>query len=173
METKGLVHIYCGDGKGKTTAAVGLAVRAAGSGLRVMFVQFLKGRETGELGPLRLAGVNVKRSEDVKKFIPYMTPEELEICRREQHECFEAAEKAAAECDLLVLDEALGAVETGMIDLKELTQFVESRPAGLELVLTGRKAPPEVIALADYVSEIKAVKHPFDKGVAARRGIEY
>lgn len=173
MDGMGLMHIYCGDGKGKTTAAVGLAVRASGAGLKVMFVQFLKGSETGELEPLKRLGVTVVRSEGVKKFIPYMTPEELYECRREQQGCLEAAENGDGTYDLIVLDEALGAVETGMIELGELTRFAESRPKGLELVLTGRKAPPELFGLADYVSEIKAVKHPYDRGVTARRGIEY
>lgn len=172
MEGTGRIHIYTGDGKGKTTAALGLALRAYGAGLKVMVVQFLKGRDTGELGPLARLGIPVVRSS-VEKFIPDMTPAEREECRKEQHACLEEARKAAAACDLLVLDEAIGAAASGMIGPQELLHFVQNKPAHTELVLTGRGAPSELIALADYVSEIRSVKHPYDKGVPARRGIEF
>jgi len=170
---KGLVHIYTGDGKGKTTAAVGLAVRAAGDGLRVLFVQFLKGQATGELGPLRALGMDIVRSPGVKKFIPDMTMQERDECRVAQQACLRAAIDGAARYDLVILDEAIGAAETGMIDIDALEELVKHKPAPLELVLTGRGAPQRLIELADYVSEIKAVKHPYDKGIGARKGIEY
>jgi cob(I)alamin adenosyltransferase len=173
MTRTGLVHIYMGDGKGKTTAAAGLALRAAGSGFRVMFVQFLKGRPTGETGPLEKLGVKVVRSESVKKFIPEMSAAELEECRREQQACLEAARSGAGDYDLIVLDEALAAAETGMISEDELCAFITSRPRGLELVLTGRSASRRLLLAADYVSQIKCVKHPYDRGVGARRGIEF
>jgi cob(I)alamin adenosyltransferase len=169
----GLTHIYTGHGKGKTTAAVGLAVRAAGDGLRVLFVQFLKGRATGELGPLKSLGVDVVRSPGVKKFIPDMTQQEREECGVAQHTCLNAAIDSAARYDLIILDEAFGAAETGMIDIDALAEFVKHKPDSLELVLTGRGAPQRLIELADYVSEIKAVKHPYDRGITARKGIEY
>jgi cob(I)alamin adenosyltransferase len=170
---RGLVHIYTGDGKGKTTASVGLAVRAAGDGLRVLFAQFLKGRQTGELDPLRQLGVTVMRTPEVVKFIPSMSPAEREECRCAQRACLSGVIGKAADFDLIILDEAMAAVETGMIGLDELIRFIRSKPEGLELALTGRNAPPELVALADYVSEIKAVRHPYERGIAARRGIEY
>lgn len=172
MADMGLVHIYTGDGKGKTTAALGLALRACGAGLRVMIVQFLKGRDTGELGPLVRLGIPVVRG-DVRKFIPDMTEDEREECRRQQQACLARAQTAAPGCDLLVLDEVIGAAASSMIAPEELMRFVREKPPHTELVLTGRDAPAGLIALADYVSEIRCVRHPFDKGVAARRGIEY
>lgn len=170
---KGLCHIYTGDGKGKTTAAVGLAVRAAGSGLKVFFVQFLKGRPTGEIRPLELLGIETVRSEGVVKFIPEMTPEEKAACVKAQQGCWEAAREAAGSCDLLILDEVIAAATMGMITIGELCEFIINRPEGLELVLTGRDAPPELLELADYITEMHAVRHPFENGADARRGIEY
>lgn len=170
---KGLVHIYTGDGKGKTTAAVGLAVRAAGVGMRVLFVQFLKGRETGEIESLRKIGVEVIRTENVTKFIPYMTSKEFEQCRLSHQTCFKAVCEAAAAFDVLILDEAMGAISTGMISLQEILEFIAKKPESTELLLTGRDAPLQLIELADYVCEIKSIKHPYEKGVSAREGIEY
>lgn len=173
MKGEGLIHIYTGDGKGKTTAAVGLAVRAAGSGLKVLFAQFLKGQATGETQPLKKLGVTVFRSDAVTKFIPYMTKAELDECRTAQHRIFDEAKAGIAQYDVIILDEVCSAVSTGMIDVKEVVSMMEQRPRGTEIVLTGRDAPNELVALADYVSDIKAVKHPFDRGITARQGIEY
>lgn len=172
MEEKGLVHIYTGDGKGKTTAAVGLACRAAGAGKKVLLVQFLKGSETGELASLRTLGVHIVRS-DVKKFIPYMTAEEKDDCRGKQQDCLRAARESAAGYDLVILDECIGAAAMHMVEEAELVEFVRGKPPETELVLTGRDAPPALVALADYVSDIRCVKHPYDKGVPARKGVEY
>lgn len=169
---KGLIQIYTGNGKGKTTAALGLAMRAKGAGLKVLLAQFLKGRDTGELESLRKLGIPVIRS-DVRKFIPYMNPDELEKCKTEQGRCFEDVRREAGSYDLVVLDEIFGAISTGMVDKSEAAQFVRSKPEQTEIVLTGRNAPAEFIELADYVSEIQSVKHPYDKGIGARRGIEF
>jgi cob(I)alamin adenosyltransferase len=173
MNGEGLVQIYTGDGKGKTTAAAGLAVRAAGTGLRVLFAQFLKGRPTGEIEPLKKLGVTVIRSEDVTKFIPQMSPAELEKCRLGQHETLDAVKEGIAGSDVVILDEVFGAIAAGMIEIGDIISLIEQRPRGTEIVLTGRGAPARLVALADYVSDIKAVKHPYDKGVMARKGIEY
>ena len=172
MEQTGLLHIYTGDGQGKTTAALGLALRACGAGLRVMIVQFLKGRDTAELTSLAQLGIPVVRGT-ADKFVPAMTPAEREDCRRQQRACLAQARAKAPECDLLVLDEAFGAVSAGMLSLGELTDFVGHKPAHTELVLTGRDAPESLTARADYVSEIRCVRHPYDRGISARRGIEY
>lgn len=169
---KGLIHIYTGNGKGKTTAALGLAVRAKGAGLKVLIAQFLKGRDTGELESLRKLGIPVIRS-DMRKFIPYMSPDELKKCKTEQGRCFEDVRREAGSYDLVVLDEIFGAISTGMIDESEAAQFVRNKPEQTEIVLTGRNAPDEFIELADYVSEIESVKHPYGKGIGARRGIEF
>ncbi len=172
MGQMGLIHIYTGDGQGKTTAALGLALRACGAGMRVLIVQFLKGRDTAELAALARLGIPVVRGT-ADKFVPAMTPAERADCRRQQQACLEQARAKAPAYDLLVLDEAFGAVSAGMFSLDELTDFVARKPAHTELVLTGRDAPESLMARADYVSEIRCVRHPFDRGVTARRGIEY
>lgn len=173
MNREGLIHVYTGDGKGKTTAAVGLAVRAAGSGMKVLFAQFLKGQPTGEITPLERLGVTVVRSDEVKKFIPNMTPQELEECRAAQQRVLDAVKAEIGRYDLAVLDEVCAAVTTGMIDIGDVIALIENRPRGTEIVLTGRDAPQRFIELADYVSKIKPLKHPFERGIGARKGIEY
>lgn len=170
---KGLVHIYTGDGKGKTTAAAGLAVRMAGAGKRVLFVQFMKAPGSSELVSMEILGITVLNLCTSGKFIWNMTEEERNIYRKEQEGTLSAAIASAAGYDLVVLDEAISASATGMISLAELTVFLKEKPQGTELVLTGRDAPEALLSLSDYVSEIKAVKHPYDHGIMARRGIEF
>ena len=167
---KGLIHIYCGDGKGKTTAATGLAVRAAGCGMKVLLVQFLKGQETGELRALaHIPGITVLRGKASEKFTFQMDERELQ----QTYDLLTAVEQArAGACDLLVLDEVMGALSCQLIDEDLLRSLVEQKPERLELVMTGRNPPDWLIEAADYVSEIKKVKHPYDRGVSARRGIE-
>jgi cob(I)alamin adenosyltransferase len=174
---KGLIHIYTGDGKGKTTAAIGLGVRACGQGMRVLMVQFLKGMPTGEMYSLKNLepGFILHRGTGTSKFTWQMTEEEKAQAAREQYEIFEFGVRAAenGECDMLIMDEVLGALSAGMIDIESLLKFISSKPEKLELVLTGRNAPPELTTAADYVSEILAVKHPARKGINARKGIEF
>lgn len=174
---KGLIHIYTGDGKGKTTAAVGLGVRACGQGMKVLMVQFLKGMPTGEMYSLKKLepGFMLHRGTGTSKFIWQMTEEEKAQTAKEQRAIFEYAVKAAesGECDMLIMDEVLGALSTGMIDNDSLLKFISGKPEKLELVLTGRNASPELIGAADYVSEIMEVKHPAQKGINARKGIEF
>ena len=170
---QGLIQVYTGEGKGKTTAALGLAVRALGQGLRVLLVRFLKSDDpaSGEVTLLRqldgieilTAGVGGIRSRD---------RDEL---RRSTEEAFsEMQERLANQTfDLVILDEINGALHRGYLPLAKFLAFLDRRPPGAELVLTGRNAPPEVIARADLVSRIEAVRHPLQQGIAARRGIEY
>ncbi|MFT9056488.1 MAG: cob(I)yrinic acid a,c-diamide adenosyltransferase [Ethanoligenens sp.] len=172
MPEKGLIHIYTGNGKGKTTAAMGLACRAAGAGLRVLIAQFLKGRDTGELVSLKTLGIPVMRT-DVKKFIPYMDAAERANCKASQEHCFREACAQMGNFDLVILDEIIGATAAGMIELDELLNCVKSKPSQTELVLTGRNAPQALIDCADYVSEIQCIKHPYENGVQARKGIEF
>ena len=173
MNNKGLIHIYTGDGKGKTTAAIGLCVRAVGAGRRVLFAQFLKGWTTGEIEPLKTLGVHVVRSAQVLKFIPEMNETELEDCRRGQSAILDEVESCMSAFDFIILDEALGALSTGIVSLEAIRAIIKKKPESAELVLTGRNAPEQLVELADYVSEIKAVKHPYDRGISARRGIEF
>ena len=175
MKDGGLIHIYCGDGKGKTTAALGLAIRCAGHGNHVLLVQFLKSRPTGELKSLTLIpGIELMRGKETKKFTFQMTAEEKAQVLVEHLALFDKVkEKCATEhIDLLILDEVIGACNTGVFDKDILVDFLKGKPAELEVVLTGRNPAAELVELADYVSEICKRKHPFEKGIAARTGIE-
>ena len=170
-----MIHLYCGEGKGKTTAALGLTIRALGSGFKVVFVQFLKNQATGELAVLDgLQGITVLRGKEGSGFSFSMTEEEKEKTRLLHTENLKAAiELAASEkCDMLILDEAVGAYSRDLIDRTLLEDFVRNKPERLELILTGRNPAEWMIECADYVSEIKKVKHPYDRGIPARTGIE-
>lgn len=170
-----MIHLYCGDGKGKTTAALGLVIRALGSGFRIVFVQFLKNRATGELAVLDgLQGVTVLRGKEGSGFSFSMTEEEKAKTKMLHTENLKAAIALAAseKCDMLVLDEAVGAYARDLIDRTLLEEFVQNKPEQLELVLTGRNPAAWMIDCADYVSEIKKRKHPYDRGISARAGIE-
>ena len=174
-EQEGLVHIYFGDGKGKTTAAVGLAARAAGRGCSVVVVQFLKGRKTGELTSIAKFGAKILRSEENKHFCWEMTDEEKEECRVIQARLLDEIKEiiGAEPVDLLVLDEALNAAARGLLDEEALREFVEQKPRELEIVLTGCEAPEWLVERADYITEMKKHKHPFDKGIDGRKAIEF
>jgi len=173
---KGLIHLYLGDGKGKTTAAVGLAARAAGCGRRVVFAQFLKGSPTGEINSLESLGVRVIRSGKDMGFYYQMTNEEKDMFCAEQMRLFGEVQKAFSgdvPIDLLVLDEALDAMALGLLDEEKLRNFTKQRPENLEIIFTGRSAPDCLMENADYITEMKKLKHPYDRGVSAREAIEY
>ena len=173
---KGLIHIYCGDGKGKTSAATGLAVRAAGCGKQVLFARFLKNEESGELEILdRIPEIHVIHLERSYGFYRTLTEEE----QAEVRQMYEAlwqdiVQKAETDVyDVLVMDEFMAAYNYGLIGHDAAFAFLREKPVRLEVVLTGRDPDEALVELADYVSEIRKVKHPFDRGIRARRGIEY
>ena len=173
---KGLTHIYCGDGKGKTSAATGLAVRAAGCGKQVLFARFLKNEESGELEILdRIPEIHVIHLERSYGFYRTLTEEE----QAEVRQMYEAlwqdiVQKAETDVyDVLVMDEFMAAYNYGLIGHDAAFAFLREKPVRLEVVLTGRDPDEDLVELADYVSEIRKVKHPFDRGIRARRGIEY
>ncbi len=172
---RGRVHVYTGDGKGKTTAALGLALRAAGAGMKVLFVQFAKGRHTSELAALeRLADLITVRRFGREGFISGEPIDEDRACAREG---LDEAKRAASsgEYGLLVLDEAAVAVKLGLFAEDELLEVIDAVQAAsprTEIVVTGRAAPEGLVERADLVTEMRAVKHYFDKGVGARIGIE-
>lgn len=175
MEGKGLVHIYCGDGKGKTTAAVGLAVRCAGGGGRVLFYQFLKDGSSSEINILRqIDNVDVIAGYKKTKFYNVMTDEEKKEAALYYTEKFDEIINMAKSngYDLIVLDEAIHAVNLKYISVEKMLSFLKTKPYGLEAVLTGRNPSVDICRHADYISEIKKIKHPFDKGIKARRLIE-
>ncbi len=171
----GLIHIYCGDGKGKTTASMGLAVRAAGCGLNVVLTQFMKCDNSGELNVLKkLDNVKLVFCEKNFGFVWNMTEQEKEEAKAGYSKQFDEAVKLAVDtkADMLVMDEFMSCFELGFIDNQKALDFLRNKPEHLEVVLTGRNPSKELIDIADYVSEIKKIKHPFDKGINARRGIE-
>lgn len=172
----GLIHIYCGDGKGKTTASMGLGMRAAGRNMKVLLTQFLKDNTTGELASIEKLGENfeVFKGAPVKKFFKFMTPEEQIATKKEHEERFRVVTKKAIDekFDLLIMDEIIASVNLDLIPLDEVVEFLKNKPKGLEVVLTGRNPNEKLVEIADYVSEIKAIKHPYEKGINSRIGIE-
>lgn len=174
-ESRGMLHIYAGDGKGKTTAAIGLAVRMCGAGRRVLFAQFLKGRPTAELMPMHRLGIEICRTEPVIKFIGEMDEQERLQCRDSCRQVFAAACSALKSGDygLVVLDEVLDAISVKMLEETALLQALLARAANTEAVLTGRSPGGEICRMADYFSFIQAKKHPYERGISARYGVEY
>lgn len=173
---QGLVHIYCGDGKGKTSAAVGLAVRAAGRGMKVLVVRFLKTENSGEVEVLRsIPGITVTPCDRTFGFVFRMNEEQKAEAAEYYQKRFETAEKEAesGNYDLLILDEILASCNYGMVQEQSVLEFLHTKPAGLEVVLTGRDPSEKMVEQADYVSEIHMVKHPYQKGIPARKGIEF
>jgi cob(I)alamin adenosyltransferase len=170
----GLIHLYIGSGKGKTTAAVGLCVRAVGREKAVLFTQFLKGAESGETAALEKLGVTVIRSGIHFGWLSKMDESVKSSCGEMQRELLrETAAVLEKKTEaLVVLDEVLDALNAGMIEGETLCDFIDHRGADTELVMTGRNPPLWLIEKADYVSDIQKVKHPFDRGIKAREGIE-
>ena len=170
-DSKGLVHVYTGDGKGKTTAALGLAIRAVGQGMKVAFIQFLKGQPCGEhffakqYNPFEI--VQISAGDIFKK------PKSQLGQEAQQALSYAEQEILSGRYDLVILDEILVAISQGMITTKQVLDLLDSKPSSVELVLTGRKAPPEIVQRADLVTEMLMIKHPFTEGTEARRGIEY
>lgn len=176
MTDLGLIHIYCGDGKGKTTAAIGLAVRAAGAGKKVLIARFLKNDRSAELNALKkIPEIVILPIEREFGFIRSMdNPVRTEAAHYYSEYFDKAVESAVQEkTDLLILDEIQAAVGFELIPPEKVTQFLKNKPEHLEVVLTGRNPKPEIAELADYISEIQKVRHPFDAGILAREGIEY
>ena len=170
----GLVEVYTGDGKGKTTAALGLALRAAGRGLKVFIVQFLKGGfDYGELRLLEeLPNIEV-RAFGRGRFVTSSGPSEEDM--EEARKAMELAREVvmSGEYDVVILDEVNVAIYFGLVSLDEVLSLIKEKPEHVELVLTGRKAPRELIDVADLVTEMREVKHPYKRGMPPRPGIEF
>ena len=171
---EGLIHLYHGEGKGKTTAAIGIAVRAAGNGLKVLFVQFMKGNETGELNVLgRVSGVTVFRSNKNLGFVSKMSEEEKQQLTDIHNEILGKVILVAEEYDMIVLDEVTYPCSYELINVDLLRQFIEKKPPQTELILTGRNPVQFMIDKADYITNMTCEKHPYESGITARKGIEF
>ncbi|MGL4345211.1 MAG: cob(I)yrinic acid a,c-diamide adenosyltransferase [Cellulosilyticaceae bacterium] len=174
---KGLVQVYCGQGKGKTTAAIGLGIRALGNGLKVIMIQFLKHGNTGECHLIKTLEPQFKvfHFEKNRGFTWTLTEEEKNELKIEIQTALKFAKKVmdTGECDILILDEILGAISSGLVESEQICKLIEECSEEIELVLTGRDVPEDIAAKADYISRIDPVKHPINKGIMARKGIEY
>jgi cob(I)alamin adenosyltransferase len=170
---KGFVHCYTGSGKGKTTAALGLALRAAGAGLSVFIVQFAKGTDTSELKALRKFTKNITvRQFGTRAFIKN-PPSGIDRMRAAHGLAAAKSVIASGRYDLVILDEVCGACHLRLIPTDEIVLAVKARPVTVEVVFTGRNAPKELIEAADIVTECREIKHYYSLGVRARKGIEY
>ncbi len=171
---RGLVQVYTGDGKGKTSAALGVALRAVGRGLKVYIIQFIKGGfDYGELYVIsRLPNFKLK-AFGRGKFVTDVPPTEDDI--KLAKEAFELAKEAVnnGKFDVIILDEINVALQLKLIETMEVVDLIRNKPKHVELILTGRYAPLEIVELADLVTEMKATKHPYYKGITPRKGIDY
>lgn len=175
MTTTGLIHIYCGNGKGKTTTGMGLCARAAGFGYKVLIYQFMKDNSTSERCVLGLSDrITLIEGLPQEKFSFQMTEEE----KKERKAFYESqfrlvTQKAIDEnYDVLFLDETIYTIAAGLLSEELVLDFLKNKPDHLEVILTGQGPSQAMMDAADYVSEIQKVKHPFDKGMPARKGIE-
>jgi cob(I)alamin adenosyltransferase len=171
---KGLIQVYTGNGKGKTTAALGLALRAVGHGLKVLFIQFMKGNiDYGELeSSKKLSPYLTIKQMGRETFVSKTNPDPIDI--KLAQDGFALAKKAISneEYSIVILDEINVAIDYGLIPLSDLLHLLDTKPKGIELILTGRNAKPEIIDKADLVTEMVERKHYYKKGVSARKGIE-
>lgn len=172
---KGLIHIYLGDGKGKTTAAVGLAARFAAYNNNIIFCRFMKTSESGEIESLRRLGVRILSPENSPKGFSWtLSEEELSQVKIACDRLLERATDLCrqSEAGLLILDEVIGAVHKGLAEEKPLLDLLDTKPPLWEIVMTGRNPTGELLKRADYVTKMEKIKHPFDIGVKSRKGIE-
>lgn len=170
---KGYVQVYTGGGKGKTTAALGLAFRAAGHGLKTCIIQFMKGQKYGEIRAAKKMASYIRIEQFGKKTFVHIeqpTEEDIKMAKEGLQRAREAM--SSGEYDIVVLDEINLALYYKLLDLQEVLDLIRSKPEEMELILTGRYAPQEMIELADLVTEMREVKHYYRQGVKAREGIE-
>ena len=170
----GLIHIYCGDGKGKTTASVGLAVRMAGAGKQVVFTQFFKNGNSSEVKMLKQCeGIRTMHCKTVPGRFSQMDEAARAQAKADYSALLEAVLCEAKHADLLVLDEVISACNNETLSEQRVAEFLRTKPEELEVVLTGRDPSDRLLELADYVTEMKKRKHPYDKGIKARHGVEF
>ncbi|ABO48617.1 cob(I)yrinic acid a,c-diamide adenosyltransferase [Desulforamulus reducens MI-1] len=172
---QGLVLVFTGNGKGKTTAALGLAMRSWGHQMKILILQFIKGRQCGE----HLAAQRMKPGLEIRPlgmgFIQFHDPEDMKRQRIAASEAMKEVESTmlSGQYHLLILDEILYAIKYGLIELGDVLSLLDNKPGSLHLVLTGRDVPPEIVERADLVTEMREIKHPFKQGIPAQKGIEF
>ncbi len=172
-----MIHIYTGDGKGKSTAALGLAFRASGHGLRTVILSFLKDSTSGEVAAAEhVEDIYIRCCQTtVRGFFWNMSETDRACLKAETQKGFLFGLQCARgkRCDILVLDEIAGAITNGLLDEKDVIEFLTVYGGDMEIVMTGRDFPEALLELSDYVSEIKEIKHPYQKGATPRIGIEF
>jgi cob(I)alamin adenosyltransferase len=170
---KGYIHLYTGPGKGKTTAALGLGLRAAGAGFKVYMVQFMKGRRYSELDAIQKL-TNFKFSQFGRdEFVSKEKPAQIDIDFAQKGFLHAKDTIKSGKYDMLILDEINVAVDYNLISLNDVIKLIEQKPENIELVLTGRYAHPELVRLSDIVTEMLEIKHPYHQGIKARKGIDF
>jgi len=170
---KGLIHVYTGMGKGKTTAALGLALRASGAGFKVHMIQFMKGRKYSEIYAIKNLKNFTISQFGRDEFVNKEKPEKIDIDLAEKGLAYAKDIIKNGEYDLVILDEINVAVDYKLIALNDVLDLIKQKPKELELVLTGRYAHPEIIKNSDLVTEMLEIKHPYQKGIKCRKGIDY
>lgn len=170
---KGLIQVYTGDGKGKTTAALGLALRAAGRNMKVLIVQFMKKWDYGELHSIKLIPNITLETFGTKEFVYKGKAKKIDYEEAERAFSFGVKGMESGNYDIVIFDELNMALYYDLLDTREIVKKIKEKPQNVEIVITGRRAPREIIEIADLVTEMKEVKHPYQKGVEARIGIEF
>ena len=173
MDFFGLIQVYTGDGKGKTTAAIGQAIRAVGQGARVIMIQFMKGREYGEMKAIKNIDNFEVHQFGRDEFVDKEDPDQIDIEFAQKG--LERAREIVTEgqCDLLILDEINVAIDFKLISVENVLELIVKKPQHMELILTGRNGPKEFLKLAHLVTEMKEIKHPYQQGIEMRKGIDY
>lgn len=171
--TKGYVHVYTGPGKGKTTAALGLGLRANGAGYKVHIVQFMKGRRYNEINAIEKLENFTISQHGRDEFVSKENPEKIDIDLAQKGFLHAKNVINSGKYDMVILDEINVAVDYNLISVKDVIELIEKKPKQLELVLTGRNAHPEFIRIADVVTEMLEIKHPYQQGVLAKEGIDF
>jgi len=170
---EGLIQVYTGDGKGKTTAALGLALRASGRKMKVLVVQFMKKWDYGELHSTQLIPNITLATFGTKDFVQKGKAKEIDFKEARKAFSFGVEGMKSGDYDLIIFDELNMALYYELLELEQVLKELKEKPSDVEVIITGRRAPKEIIEIADLVTEMKEIKHPYQKGIQARKGIEY
>ncbi len=170
---QGYVHLYSGDGKGKTTAAIGLIIRQLAIQKNVALFQFLKDGTSSEINFLRTQPIQIHTSQMSNKFYVQMNEQEKQEFTLKQQQLWNQATKTIHEVDCLVLDEIMDAIQLNLLELSDLIHLIKHKPSHVEVIITAHQVEQELVDVVDYYTQFQCIKHPYQKGIAARKGIEY